>query len=342
MSLFWLVSPIVLGGFFILFGIRNHYISIKRMSTVIEDLETVSMRQLMLYRAVLVIFVFVYGGISSLYLLDLQISSEAILSGLMFFGGLFVMFGTKLQNRCISQLDSVVTQNLRQQEFLHQEKIDLRRANKRLSVAEDITIYALAYQSEERDGETGEHLQRTKEYVRILSTELARESAYKDDLSEQYIENITKSAPLHDIGKVGVPDKILKKPGKFTDDEFVIMKTHTTVGAKILKKAQQGSEETTFLELAEPLVKHHHEKWDGTGYPDGLQQFEIPLAARIMAVADVYDALRAKRCYKPSFSHQKAAEIIINDAGTHFDPEVVKIFQRIQKTFEEIANEYAD
>ena len=208
---------------------------------------------------------------------------------------------------------------------------------------------SLAYQAEIRDLETGQHLDRTTEYVRILAEELknpppkytVRESD-KNYLTDEYIIDLVKSVPLHDIGKVGVSDSILRKPGKLTEEEFEEMKKHCDHGARVLERAEKKLSFRSFLSIGVQLALSHHERWDGQGYPFGLKGEEIPLSARIMALVDVYDALRSKRCYKESFSHEESVEIISKGRGTQFDPIIIDAFLRIKNEFMNISIELAD
>jgi len=183
---------------------------------------------------------------------------------------------------------------------------------------------------------------RTQRYVRALAIELKDHTTFADYLDEETIDLLYKSAPLHDIGKVGIPDAILLKPGKLTDEEFVIMKTHAQIGADALAIAEEGLGTNSFLTFAREISLAHHEKWDGSGYPAGLKGVEIPCSGRLMAVADVYDALISKRVYKPAFSHEKAKRIIIEGRGTHFDPDIVDAFIAAEELFCGIAKQYGD
>lgn len=197
-------------------------------------------------------------------------------------------------------------------------------------------ILALAKLSEFRDKDTGNHLERMREYSQILAKKLATKPEYKNYISTHYIDDIYLSSILHDIGKVGIPDDVLLKPGKLTYDEFEIMKRHAVYGGDAIQKSEKltnGGQ--SFLSLGKAIAYHHHEKWDGSGYPYGLKGGDIPLSARIVALADVYDALTSKRCYKSAFSHEKAKEIIVQGSGRHFDPEVVDAFLSTEKTFQE-------
>lgn len=217
-----------------------------------------------------------------------------------------------------------------------------RKTTQQLSQTQNTTILALAYQAELRDIETGNHIERTSRYVEILAQELKKHPKYKLYLSDKYIADLVKSAPLHDIGKVGVPDAILRKPGKLEPDEFDKIKRHCEYGEMILQKAAQKLTFQSFLMIAIQLVMYHHEKWDGKGYPHGLIGEDIPLSARIMALADVYDALRSKRYYKNAYSHEKSVEIICEEKGKHFDPLIVEAFLKKEKDFYMISEQMAD
>ena len=211
-----------------------------------------------------------------------------------------------------------------------------------LGLTQDATIRALASLAETRDNETGAHLKRTQYYVKRLAEELRGHPPFAAALTKRAIQLMFKSAPLHDIGKVGIPDAILLKPGKLTDDEFAIMKTHAALGRDALTRALDNEEPTEFLRYAVDICGSHHEKWDGTGYPAGLKGEDIPLAARLMALADVYDALTTRRVYKAAFSHARAQQIIEDGGGRHFDPAVVAAFLRCIEDFQQIAKTYAD
>lgn len=207
---------------------------------------------------------------------------------------------------------------------------------------QDGLIMVLSEMVESRDKGTGNHIKKTKAYVEIIINEMKKEKIYENQLTEKFIENTIKAAPLHDIGKIHVPDSILIKPARLTDEEFEIMKTHTTYGAKMLQYTiEQMTKDIDigYLTEAKNVAEFHHEKWNGQGYPKGLSGEEIPLSARIMAVADVFDALVSKRSYKEPFSFEEAIEIITNDTGTHFDPLVVKAFLNKKDDIKNIAIE---
>jgi len=223
------------------------------------------------------------------------------------------------------------------------EMIDrIRKRTNELNETRDVTILTLASLAETRDNETGAHILRTQRYVKALAQHLRIHPRFSNALDDDIIELLYKSAPLHDIGKVGIPDAILLKPGKLTHEEFEIMKGHAQIGADSLKIAEDQLGKNSFLNLAREISLTHHEKWDGSGYPSGLRGEAIPLAGRLMAVADVYDALITKRVYKPAFSHQKAMDIIHEGRGTHFDPCIVDALDAIENQFIEIANRFSD
>lgn len=211
---------------------------------------------------------------------------------------------------------------------------------------QEASMMVMVSLAEFRDECTGLHVVRTQKYVEMLAEELATQHKYRDILTPDIIEMWGKSAQLHDIGKIAIPDAILLKPGRLNDAEFEIMKTHTTRGYNILKKAsgylEIEDEGSDFLNCSMEIALNHHEKWNGTGYPNRLAGEAIPLSARLMAVADVYDALRSSRPYKAAMPHEKAMGILIKDAGTHFDPDVVDAFVSISKKCEEISEEMMD
>lgn len=195
----------------------------------------------------------------------------------------------------------------------------------RVEKIQQSVISSLATVVEERDENTGEHIQRTTEYVRMLSDAMKADSRYVS-VSAEFLNNVQLAAPLHDMGKIRIPDAILNKPGRLTDEEYAVMKRHSAYGAEIIEKTLQVIEEEDYYNVAKNIARHHHERWDGKGYPDGLKGGEIPLEARIMALADVYDALLSKRVYKEAFSKEKACEILREGAGTQFDPDLTRLF----------------
>ena len=218
-----------------------------------------------------------------------------------------------------------------------------------LAATQDATILSMATLAETRDKETGNHIRRTQRYVKILATVLREHPRYRDQLDDQTIDLLFKSAPLHDIGKVGVPDEILLKPGKLTPDEYEEMKMHPSYGhdailatEKVLATSGFSTGAASFLRIAREIAFSHHEKWDGTGYPRKIKGEEIPLSARLMALADVYDALVSKRVYKAGFTHEDAVAEIVAGRGTQFDPDVVDAFLAAEETFREISESYKD
>lgn len=214
---------------------------------------------------------------------------------------------------------------------------DVQNKNETISNMHNALIITLADLVESRDENTGHHIKKTAAYVRIILEELKREGVYKDQINDSFIENVVNSAPLHDIGKIAVPDSILNKPGKLTDEEFDLMKTHTTVGGKIIESIIETLPDSHYLDEAKNLAVFHHERWDGKGYPTGIAGEDIPLSARIMAVADVFDALVSKRSYKEGFPYEKAFSIIEEESGTHFDPKLAKAFLKAKKQILEAA-----
>ena len=225
----------------------------------------------------------------------------------------------------------------------------VRKRTEELAITQDVTILSLATLAEYRDNETGGHIVRTQRYVRVLAENLRHRSRFRDGLNPEAIDLLFKSATLHDIGKVGIADHILRKPGPLTPEDFKEMKRHPGYGAAALARAEQllGTDKSSsFLHLAREIAISHHEKWDGSGYPDGLAGDEIPVPGRLMAMADIYDAMVSRRIYKPPFSHQKAYEIIVNGDGRvmpyHFDPGVLETFINHHETFRAIAAECAD
>ncbi|WP_315067655.1 response regulator [uncultured Clostridium sp.] len=219
-------------------------------------------------------------------------------------------------------------------EFLVNEKT---RTIERL---QDSMVVGLAELVECRDGETGGHIKRTAKYLEILVRAMLNAGFYADILTEEYIHNIIRSAPLHDIGKIGISDNILLKQGDFDKNERDYMKQHTTLGGMALQKVIDATDGENFLYVAKDMALCHHEKWDGTGYPSGISGHSIPLCARIMAIADVYDALTSKRPYKKPFLHSKAVDIIVNSSGTHFEPCIVDVFESVSDSFNNISQLY--
>ncbi len=222
-------------------------------------------------------------------------------------------------------------------------ELEVAKRTREVMAIQDVTILAMASLAETRDSDTGNHIRRTQFYVKVLAEKLQTHPRFSALLTDSYITMLFKSAPLHDIGKVGIPDHILLKPGRFEPHEFEIMKTHTTLGRDAIEHAeQQLGTNVEFLSMAKDIALSHQEKWDGSGYPDKLAGETIPLSARLMAVADVYDALISRRVYKEGMPHEKAVTIIIEGKGTHFDPDMVDAFAALQDEFRAIAKRYAD
>jgi putative two-component system response regulator len=204
-------------------------------------------------------------------------------------------------------------------------------------------VLTMASLAETRDNETGNHIKRTQHFVKRLAQQLRQHPQHAEWLTERHIDLLFKSAPLHDIGKVGIPDNILLKPGKLDPAEFEIMKTHATMGRDAITRAEQElGHEVPFLRIAKAISLSHHEKWDGTGYPQGLAGEAIPLPARLMALADVYDALISRRVYKAAMTHEEALVIILDGRNKHFDPDVLDAFIAIADEFALIATRFSD
>ena len=224
--------------------------------------------------------------------------------------------------------------------FLEEEVL---KRTREVQMIQDVTIVAMASLAETRDNETGNHIRRTQNYVRVLAKQMQTHPRFRDVLTDETIELLYKSAPLHDIGKVGIPDRILLKPGKLTPEEFEIMKTHTTLGRDAILAAEARLDvSNSFLSLAREIAYSHQEKWDGSGYPEGLSGDDIPVSARLMAVADVYDALISRRVYKAPLSHDDAVAVIVEGSGAHFDPDLVAGFVELESEFRAIAQQFSD
>lgn len=217
-------------------------------------------------------------------------------------------------------------------EELVQEKVH------EISASQMATIHALVKAAESRDDDTGTHIERTSLFCKLIAEKLHKAGQYTNIINDVYAENISKASPLHDIGKIGIKDAILLKPDRLTPDEFEIMKTHVNIGKETLASAQKMYPGNIFLKIGIEIATYHHEKWDGSGYMHGLAGEDIPLSARIMALSDVYDALRSRRVYKEPFSHEKTYAIIVEGRGNHFDPILADIFIEHHTRFEEIFN----
>jgi PAS domain S-box-containing protein len=218
-------------------------------------------------------------------------------------------------------------------------EMDLLESYRKVQEARTATILGLAKLAEYRDEGTGTHLERIREYARILTEQLAKRPKYRGLIDQQYIDDIYQSSILHDIGKVGTPDRLLLKPGELTEEEFEVIKRHTLMGGNALKAIESQIEGKSFLAIGKEIAYNHHEKWDGSGYPRGLKGKAIPLSARIIALADVYDALTTKRFYKEAYSHAKARDMILQLKGKHFDPEIVNAFIAVAEKFDHVRKE---
>jgi putative two-component system response regulator len=248
----------------------------------------------------------------------------------------------------------VVTARVRAQVELKQARDWLKNKNAVLEaevarrmaendLTQQISIRALANLAEARDPETGNHILRTQEYVRRLAVALQNHPRFAPTLSNEYINLLVRSAPLHDLGKVGIPDVILRKPGPLTADEWEVMKTHAALGSDALERAEQGMNTSVpFLKVAKEIARHHHERWDGSGYPDGLAGEAIPVAARLMAVADVFDALISRRVYKADMDRAEVLERMQSESGKHFDPDVLATLLESFDVFVEVAQRHSD
>lgn len=234
--------------------------------------------------------------------------------------------------------ERTIEQMRQMQSILSDQKL-IEQKIRETSEAQSATIFAMAKLAESRDEDTGGHLERVREYCRELAKDLRRHSSYSDHITAEFIDCIQHAAPLHDIGKVAIPDGILQKPGKLTPDEFEAMKSHTVIGADTLQLVFNSYPGNMFIGMGIEIALYHHERWDGSGYPDGLVGKNIPLPARIMALADVYDALRSDRCYRKGLTHDQARDIILEGDGKHFDPEVVMAFLRIEGIFARIGHD---
>jgi len=220
---------------------------------------------------------------------------------------------------------------LSEQRFALEQLVVERTAE--VEKAKDAVVYSMAAMAEARDNETGHHIMRTSEYVRLLAEGLARQASYENVLSHHTIDLLYRAAPLHDIGKIAVPDAILMKPASLTPKEREEMNRHVEYGRDTILQAESRVGPTPFMQVAKELVYSHHEKWDGSGYPLGLKGLEIPLSGRLMAIADVYDALISKRAYKDKIPHEDVVAMIRDESGAHFDPELVEVFLTIEPEF---------
>ncbi len=233
--------------------------------------------------------------------------------------------------------DDFLTKPLQPEEL----RMRLRVGERILSMeSRDVVIFSLAKLAESRDPQTGAHLERMREYCRILADELSGWDKFAEEIDGEYVQLLYMTSPLHDIGKVGIPDNVLLKPGKFTEEEFEIMKQHTLIGGQTLDAAVRAHPEAQFLRMAHDIAVTHHEHYDGRGYPHGLKGEEIPLCGRITAVADVYDALTTRRVYKPKMAHESTRKIILEGNGKHFDPDVIQAFLNRESEFVTVSERF--
>lgn len=238
---------------------------------------------------------------------------------------LFTLFVLFVENTRISEINSQAKK--------------IQSQNEKVIAMQNNTIIGMANLVENRDVDTGEHIKRTSFYVKLLAEEARKTIEYKKVLTDHYIELLVKAAPMHDIGKIVVPDAILKKPGKLTLDEFLQIQRHTVEGARIVHEVLDENSAPDYIQMAVDIALCHHEKWNGSGYPQQLANFDIPVCARIMAIADVFDALVSIRCYKESFSIDEAFKIIQTSSGTHFDPVLVDCFMKLRPQIEEFLSQ---
>ncbi len=278
---------------------------------------------------------FALGAMLMLFLL--------VMLGSGVFLGKFILLSLRqrFENQSLAQQLAAMNDVLEQKVL--ERTAQLQRKTEEVSQIRDVTIMALASLAETRDNETGNHLKRTQNYIRALGMKLRDHPRFKDFLTEDNIESLYKLSPLHDIGKVGIPDAILLKQGKLTSEEYEIMKSHPLLGGNAIAVAESGlPTPNRFLHIAREIANGHHEKWDGSGYPLGLKGNDIPISARLMAVADVFDALISRRIYKKPYTHEEAVAYIAEGRGTHFDPDVTDAFLAIQDEFRHIAERYQD
>ncbi len=218
---------------------------------------------------------------------------------------------------------------------------DSQEKREAISHMQNGLITVLADMVESRDKSTGDHVRKTAAYANIIMKQLKKDDLFKDVLTDEFLENVSNFAPLHDVGKINIPDALLNKPGRLTDDEFARMKEHTNAGGEIIARAIGAMSSSDYLDEAKNLASYHHERWDGKGYPSGLSGEDIPLSARIMAVADVFDALVSRRSYKEPFSFDNAMQIIMDGSGSHFDPRVTQAFMEASEEVRRVAEEFS-
>lgn len=261
-----------------------------------------------------------------------ELSEEVCIVCMCLVMGMCIILCVSITSRLEKYKNLLVEENERKTQTLI-------RHNRKMIAIQENAIIGMADLIENRDQDTGEHVKRTSRYVELL-TRAAQKAGYcRDILTDNYVELLIKAAPMHDIGKIAVPDAILRKPGRLTDEEFDAMKKHTTAGARIIVNVMSNIEEKDYVDIATQVAVAHHEKWDGSGYPNGIKGSDIPIGARIMAVADVFDALVSKRCYKEAMPLDKAFGIIMESGGSHFDPELSRLFCGIRGEVEAVLEE---
>lgn len=322
------LTLIFLGSIIMGVSIFKYYTTIHLAQSFGGKITRKAARWYKLHHLFMVFFLFGYLVVFLAILYEVKIIDDVFTSLIFFCGALFVLIGIILQTR---MLKSIKTQHTR-----------LKIKNEQLSQIENATIYTLASLAEIRDSETGQHIIRTSMYAKVLAEELSLNPAYSQFLTLAKIEEIAKAAPLHDIGKVGIRDSVLNKTEQLTELEFEAIKKHCEYGSQILERATENITFYSYFTLAIDLVRSHHEKWDGSGYPRGLKGNQIPLAAQLMSVADVYDALVAKRCYKTAFSHDKACTIIEEGKGKQFSPDLIDAFKKSKDVFRQISRTMPD
>lgn len=255
---------------------------------------------------------------------------------------------TLLKSRVTACLErkrlSDIEENRRFQTELSNEYLSeqVREKVREISKSQLAAIFAMSKLAESRDPETGEHLERMREYCKILSEQLSRMPKYRSIIDREFVDNIYAASPLHDIGKVGVDDRVLLKPGKLNAEEWEQMKLHPVIGAETLREVDRQHPGNSFIKTGIAIAEGHHEKWDGSGYPYGKAGEDIPLVARVLALGDVYDALTSKRCYKEAFSHEKSVSIILEGDGNHFDPDIVLAFRETEIEFQTVRDNFED
>lgn len=284
------------------------------------------------------VFLFIY---SSAYLMLMR-EIEALLGTEMMYisaiySALMILIAFVLDRYSCANIEQMLTlqrYNEKLEKEVEAKTLSLKQQLHKTEMIQEQTLVGLADLIENRDSNTGEHTKHTQSIVRDMLMALKQLDGYKNIITKSYEDRVIKAAPLHDIGKISISDVILNAPRKLTEEEYEIMKTHTTEGAKIVRTVLTGIEEDPYIDTAEEIVRYHHERWDGTGYPEGLVAGEIPLSARIMAIADVYDALTSERCYKPPYTRDAALDVMREGYGTQFDPMLLDVFlNEVAKTY---------